>query len=282
MPRQTQIYIDHSQDTASEQIHVPAMGIYEMMPPGLIRHGGAGTKYPCLIMVFHSPAWSIAPDRGDWLSVEHDLIIWDYEAPHHYGNSLKAWNHSWLRITGRWIGRTLRNTPLPLGVPIDIGGDELPLHYLQMISDELRSSARQDPDMLEGLLQIFWHDIERRITKGPTWHHPDSRLERARQYIETHFDQPFNLITTAEQAHLSPSHFCSSFSRQFGVPPREYAMRLRLQRGAQLLANQDLAVYQVAEMVGCSDALYFSRLFRRRYGVSPKQFRRQQLTEMAS
>jgi AraC-like DNA-binding protein len=53
-------------------------------------------------------------------------------------------------------------------------------------------------------------------------------------------------------------------------------MRLRLQRGAQLLANQDLTVYQVAEMVGCSDALYFSRIFRKRYGVSPLQYRRQQ------
>ena len=53
-------------------------------------------------------------------------------------------------------------------------------------------------------------------------------------------------------------------------------MRLRLQRSAQLLANQDLAIFQVAELVGFSDALYFSRLFHERYGVSPTQFRRKQ------
>jgi AraC-like DNA-binding protein len=130
--------------------------------------------------------------------------------------------------------------------------------------------------MLEGLLQVFWHDIERRVIKGRDMRRPSPRLERARRFIETSFDKPFKLAEAAEQAHLSPSHFCSSFSREFGVPPREYAMRLRLQRGAQLLANPDFAVFQVAEMVGCPDALYFSRLFRERYGMSPTQFRRQQ------
>ena len=144
------------------------------------------------------------------------------------------------------------------------------------MSDELRSSPRQDPDMLEALLQLFWHDIERRVSIGRAPRRLDPRLERARKFIEAQFDQPFNLAEAADQAHLSPSHFCSCFAQQFGAPPREYAMRLRLQRSAQLLANQDLAVFQVAELVGFTDALYFSRLFRDRYGVSPTQFRRQQ------
>jgi AraC-like DNA-binding protein len=276
MPRQAQIYIDHSRDAVSDQIYVPSMGVHEMMPPGLIRHGGSDSEFPCLIMIFHSRAWSLAEDRNVWLPAEHRLIVWGYEARHHYGHSSKAWDHSWLCISGRWIERTLRHTSVPVGIPIDVGGDALPLRYLRMVNDELRGNVRQDPDMLEGLLHVFWHDLERHVNAGPTRRQIDPRLERARRFIEAHFDQPFNLGKTAAQAHFSPSHFCSSFSRQFGVPPREYAMRLRLQRGAQLLANQDFAVFQVAEMVGCPDALYFSRLFRKRYGVSPNQFRRQQ------
>lgn len=276
MYRRTEIYVDQLQGSASEQIHVPAMGICEIMPPGVIRHGGEGTAYPALIMVFHDPAWSLSPDGSEWIPAKHRLIVWSYEARHAYGNPSRKWNHSWLRVTGRWIDRTLRGTMVPLGVPIDIGGDDLPLRYLQMISDELRSSAHQDPDMLEALLQLFWHDIERRVSIGRIPRRLDPRLERARRFIEAHFDQPFSLAEAADQAHLSPSHFCSCFTRQFGAPPREYAMRLRLQRSAQLLANQDLAVFQVAELVGFSDALYFSRLFHERYGVSPTQFRRQQ------
>jgi AraC-like DNA-binding protein len=271
----SQIYIDPTEVVAPGRVHVPSMGVREVMPPGLVRHGGAGSNYPCLIMMFHNRAWSMAPDRKEWLPAGHRLVVWPHEARHEYGNSSRTWNHSWLRVSGRWIDRVLRHTRIPLGVPIDLGGETMPMHYLQMISDELRGNVRQDPDMLEGLLQVFWHDLERRAGAGPSPRRADSRLEQARRFIEARFDQPFSLAETAEQAHLSPSHFCSSFSRQFGVPPREYAMRLRLQRGAQLLANRDLAVYQVAEMAGCPDALYFSRLFRQRYGVSPGQFRRQ-------
>ncbi len=276
MYRKTRIYIDQSQNAASEEVHVPAMGLHEVMPPGLIRHGGIGTGYPCLMIAFHDDALSLAPDRRSWLQVGNCFIVWNYEALHSYGNYDRPWDHSWLRVTGRWMERTLRNTPVPLGVPIDIGGDELPLRYLRMISDELRGSSWQDPDMLEGLLRVFWHDVERRVIKERVVRRADSRLERARRFIETNFDKPFKLAEAAEQAHLSPSHFCSSFSRQLGVPPREYAMRLRLQRSAQLLANPEFAVSQVAEMVGCPDALYFSRLFRHRYGLSPTQYRHQQ------
>lgn len=276
MYRRTQIYVDQLEDSTSEQIHVPAMGICEIMPAGLIRHGGEGTKYPGLIMIFHDEASSLASNGSEWTPARHRLIIWEYEAKHVYGNPSRTWNHSWLRVTGRWFDRTLRGTTVPLGVPIDVGGDALPLRYLQLISDELRGSPRQDPKMLEALLQLFWHDTERRVIKGCAPHRLDPRLERARRYIEAHFDQPFNLAEAADQAHLSPSHFCSCFTRQFGVPPGEYAMRLRLQRGAQLLANQNLSVFEVAELIGITDALYFSRLFRQRYGASPTQFRRQQ------
>jgi AraC-like DNA-binding protein len=272
----TEIYLDPREEPTSGKIHVPAMGIHEVMPPGLVRHGGALTRYPSLIMIFHDKAWSLSPDSDTWLPTQQRLVVWEYEANHHYGNPTASWRHSWLRVTGRWIERQLRNTLVPLGVPVQIGGDSLPLRYLQMINDELRRNPVQDPDMLEGLLQIFWYDIERQFRAGPEVYRPDSRLERARRYLEAHFDKPFDLDEVAEMANLSRSHFCSSFSKRFHVPPREYAMRLRLQRGAQLLANQDLTVYQVADMVGCSDALYFSRLFRKRYGVSPLQYRRQQ------
>lgn len=84
-----------------------------------------------------------------------------------------------------------------------------------MISDVLGSGPHQDPDMLEALLQLFWHDIERRVSVGRAPRYLDPRLERARRFIETHFNRPFNLAEAASQAHLSPSHFCSCFARQF-------------------------------------------------------------------
>ncbi|MCE0483883.1 MAG: AraC family transcriptional regulator [Methylacidiphilales bacterium] len=271
-----QIYINHAKGPVSDQAYIPAMGLHELMPPGLIRHGGVGSGHPCLIMIFHSEARSLAPNGTEWAPCGCRLIVWPRDAFHHYGHREKRWDHSWLQVSGRWIDRTLRHTPVPLGVPINLGDDALPLRHLRLISEELRGNVQQDPEMLQGLLQVFWRAVERQVNAGPDGRRLDPRLEKARRFIETRFDRPFKLAEAAEQAHLSTSHFCSCFSSQFGVAPYEYAMRLRLQRGAQLLANRELAVFQVAEMAGCPDALYFSRLFHKRYGLSPTQFRRRQ------
>ena len=130
--------------------------------------------------------------------------------------------------------------------------------------------------MIEGMLRLLLHDVTRRHHAGLATRQPDERLEKARRFIEARFDQPFSLRDTAAQAHLSPAHFCFCFTRQFGAPPRAYAMRLRLRRAAQLLANRQFTVYQVAQQVGCPDPFYFSRLFRKHYGQSPTEYRRQQ------
>ncbi|MCE0522100.1 MAG: AraC family transcriptional regulator [Methylacidiphilales bacterium] len=274
MSGRTQIYMSHSREASSDQVYIPAMGVHERMPPGLIEHGGPGSRHPCLIMIFHSHAGLLAPNRQDWLLAASHLVVWPFEAGHRYGNCDETWNHSWMHVSGRWIDHMLRQTSVPLGVPISLD-EKVALRHMEMISGELRGSVRQDPDMLEGMLQVFWREVERHFRTNEIRRRADSRLERARLFIEASFDRPFRLAEAAGQAHLSPSHFCILFSRQFGVPPREYAMRLRLQRGAQLLANRDLAIFEVAEMTGCPDALYFSRLFRKRYGMSPMQFRRQ-------
>jgi AraC-like DNA-binding protein len=270
------LYLAPSRPSVAEHVHVPAMGLREVMPPGLIRYGGPGSRYPVLIMAFHSPAWVLNPDGTQRRAAGRRLVIWGYEAYHHYGHDTARWDHSWLRAGGRWIDRAVRSSLVPLGVPLDMGSDGLALRYLRMIYDELHGHARQDPDMLEGLLRLFLYDVARRHSAQPAPRRPDARLEAARRFLEARFDQPFNLAATAAQAHLSRSHFCFCFTRQFGVPPRAYAMRLRLHRAAQLLTNHEFAVYQVAQMVGCDDPFYFSRLFRKHYGQSPAQFRRLQ------
>ena len=250
------------------------MGIHEIMPPGFIQHGGPGSEYPCIIMFFHSPTKLFAGQK--WLPAQNRMVVWDYEAKHQYGNNSEEWDHSWLQISGKWMTRMLRKSTIPLGIPLHLSANLLPMRYLAAIYEELRSRTEQDPDMLTGLLQVFWHDLTRHLNADPHIRFPDSRLDHAREVIEENFVSPFNLVEVASKAHLSTSHFCSVFSKRFGVPPREYAMQLRLQRATQLLANHDLAIFQVAEMIGFDDPLYFSKLFHRRYGISPRQFRQQQ------
>ena len=65
------------------------------------------------------------------------------------------------------------------------------------------------------------------------------------------------------------------FRKNLGCPPAAYLTELRLIRGAELLNGTDLSIAGIAQQTGFSDTGYFIRLFRKKYRITPKEFRRQ-------
>lgn len=266
------IYLDLDNARPSTHVRVLAMGIHELMPRGMILHGGPGSGYPFLLMLFHSPA-DVIGDDGLHSPACGKLIIWNETTVHRYGNPDRQWDHTWLQVGGEWARRNIGSDEIPLDRLFDLPEGHFVERYLQLLHDELQRERPQNPDVVEGILRLLCHELSRVLAPASLSKPHDARLEVARRYIEMHCTEPFDLARAADEACLSRSHFCWRFSRQYGAAPREYAMRLRLYRAAHLLSSRDLAVFQVAEMVGYDDALYFSRLFTRRYGVNPRRYR---------
>jgi len=270
MDTAARIYLDPKRSRPSSHVHITAMGIHEVMPQGMRRY--TAPDYPFLLMLFHRPAYVI-DDSGARQAAGGKMILWPMGAMHHYGNPESEWDHSWLQLRGAWAQHMIPTGGVPLGKLLDLPHGEGALRCLQFLYDELYSRPAQDPDMVEGILRLLWLELGRALAAEESAHYQDERLEAARRYIEAHYAGAFELDRCAEEACLSRSHFCYRFARQYGIPPLEYAMRLRLHRAANLLGNPELAIYQVAEMVGYTDALYFSRVFRKRYGMSPRAYR---------
>ena len=72
---------------------------------------------------------------------------------------------------------------------------------------------------------------------------------------------------------VSRSYLHRAFRAAFGCAPGAYLTDYRLDRASQLLRHSTLSVGAVAASVGFSDPFYFSRLFRRRMGLSPSDYR---------
>jgi transcriptional regulator GlxA family with amidase domain len=100
-----------------------------------------------------------------------------------------------------------------------------------------------------------------------------ARILEVRRHIDTHFRDRLAIETLASMARLSVSRFCELYKAHLGVAPLHYAQELRLRRAAYLLGNPTLSVGEVAQQVGIDDPFYFSRLFRRRFGRSPRAYR---------
>jgi AraC-like DNA-binding protein len=73
--------------------------------------------------------------------------------------------------------------------------------------------------------------------------------------------------------HLSESHFGRLFRDETGVAPMKFLRDLRIARACELLRRTHLHVAEIAYDVGYSDPAYFSRLFHRQTGTSPRAYR---------
>jgi AraC-like DNA-binding protein len=102
----------------------------------------------------------------------------------------------------------------------------------------------------------------------------DRRLARALELIDRDFARPLALRQLAQAAGLTEDYFTRLFRRELGLPPMQHLIRTRLAAARRLLAaDPALAVAEAASRSGFEDAGHFARLFRRHYGVAPREFR---------
>lgn len=107
-------------------------------------------------------------------------------------------------------------------------------------------------------------------------------IRQAKGYIEHHFASPsMSLNEVAAQVNLSPSHFSTVFSQETGQTFKEYLTDLRIARAKELLRTTVLRSFEIADQIGYNDPHYFSFVFRKITGLSPKEFRQQAQVEVA-
>ena len=107
------------------------------------------------------------------------------------------------------------------------------------------------------------------------------RLLRGRDYLLSSLDQPIQLSDIAQAACLSPYHFHRTFTRAFGETPQRYLTRQRLERAALLLGQKERSVMEVCLECGFESPSSFSSLFRRHFGLSPREFKRRTIRQLA-
>lgn len=102
----------------------------------------------------------------------------------------------------------------------------------------------------------------------------DTRVSVAEEYLRLHFRETDVLARTQETAHLSSRRFNDLFKIQYGTTPGKYLTALRITAAKEMLTSSDLSIKETALASGFSDLYYFSKLFKKETGVSPTQFKK--------
>ena len=127
---------------------------------------------------------------------------------------------------------------------------------------------------------LFWNDIATAFIDGLIARHTSECqrrirgtlgkdvLERLRDYVHAHLDEPIEVAALANIAGRSPFHFSRIFARSVGVTPHRYVIHLRLRRAVELIREGRTGLAEVAACTGFADQSHLSRWVKRVHGVS--------------
>jgi AraC family transcriptional regulator len=102
-----------------------------------------------------------------------------------------------------------------------------------------------------------------------------SREKRIRAYIDEHLSEDLSLEELARVVDISPNYLISLFRDSVGMTPHKYVLQQRIERTRKLLARPGLSLLEIAQGCGFRDQSQFTTIFRRNFGVTPGQYRRQ-------
>ncbi len=93
-------------------------------------------------------------------------------------------------------------------------------------------------------------------------------------YMQRNFKKRLTVQELADMAYVSSPNLYRLFQEYVGVSPIAYLNGLKLSHASVLLERSNRSVGEIAEECGIEDAFYFSKLFKRKYGCSPLQYRK--------
>jgi len=158
-----------------------------------------------------------------------------------------------------------RLAPAELRRGVELFRDLLELSRQPGLAAQLRAGAR----VLD--LLALWSEL-------PAQSGRERSVRIYRNLIEQYADAPdVSLSEIAARVGLSADHLGVLFQKEMGMSPVEYRTRLRLLRARELLVTTARSVGEIAEAVGFPNASYFTRLFRKTFGMAPLEFARAQV-----
>jgi AraC-like DNA-binding protein len=103
----------------------------------------------------------------------------------------------------------------------------------------------------------------------------DSRMDDAIRYIQQHLDSPLSLTDISAKINIGKRQFNRLIKKATGQTYTDYLHSLQIERCCEQLRKTDRKVYEIAETIGFKDMKHFHAVFKRKTGLSPREYRKQ-------
>jgi two-component system response regulator YesN len=162
------------------------------------------------------------------------------------------------------------------GVNMDTLLDSLRTHlkkYLRKVPFQVLSSGvvddfRSIPVELQRMRQASVSQVYEHYNRGG-----ETAIEVAVHYIKMHYQDELSLEKVASVVFLNPVYFSQLFKQKIGQGFKEYITHLRMEQAKLLLHNPQLKLADIAERIGYQDMRHFTQIFRKKFMLTPTEYR---------
>jgi AraC-like DNA-binding protein len=121
-------------------------------------------------------------------------------------------------------------------------------------------------------LTVVFRLLKNKLPVKPTL--MDERVQKVCLFVDNHYAEKLTMRELCETAYISESQLRVLFKKTLDISPMDYLLQFRLQKAKELLMLTDEPIGTIANECGFEELSYFSRMFRKRENVSPREYRK--------
>ncbi len=200
-------------------------------------------------------------DKTYKLSAGSCFVIRPFEKVFYQADPHQPWHYI-------WIGFETQD------MPEQLSSDVLSMPGIGNIFSSIMDAQDRNEGRNEFLAAKVWEIIslisessKPKIPKNKTF------AEQAKTCIQAKYMTGITVAEIAKMLNLERSYFSTVFKNSVGISPQEYLNNYRLEKASELLISSDMSVTDIAFSTGYSGVINFSRMFKRRFEVSPTEYR---------
>lgn len=201
------------------------------------------------------------------------IIYYPGESQRYYSYVRDCLSYYWIHFDGKKVKELFKALNLWGKKNLYAPANKEDIKIIYRMTEEINRHLPGNGVMLESLFCQLCVDITRRSSENSKSIDGYSQLGNAIRSMEHNPGAQYDIDDYAHMCSMSRYHFMHVFKNVTGKTPIQYRNELRITRGATLLLQTDMNIKSISEYIGFEDPLYFSRCFRKYYGISPSDYR---------
>lgn len=210
------------------------------------------------------------------LNKNQGFLIWPNVTTYYEADKNTPWTYMWVGFNGVKAETYLNYANLnEENLIFEYSKDDCLKNY---ISEMLKSREIDYSNelKLEGLLYFFMSKLvetRKDIFHEKSYKSAELYLEKSIEFIENNYSNNIKINDIANYIGINRSYLTHIFKKNINMSPQEFLVNLKIDKACTLLQNTDLSIKVVANSVGYSDPLTFSKIFKKINGESPKNYK---------